>query len=174
VEPVPGPSAALAALSASGLPAEEFVFLGFPPIRGINREKFFDALGTEPRTAIVYEAPHRIRQTLTDLGRVAAGRRAAIGRELTKVHENLVVRPIDDIDAASEQERGEYTLVIEGAQSDEIGHSTYDETAIAGEYGTLVREGSTPRTAIRSLARKYGQPARTIYAAVHGLHSTAT
>ena len=94
VEPIPGANAGLAALSASGLPAAEFVFLGFPPEKAHARRQWLAARASETRVLIVYEAPHRIRATLTDMLAEWGNRTTALGRELTKAHEELVVAPI--------------------------------------------------------------------------------
>ena len=96
VEPIPGPSAAVAALSASGLQAEQFLFVGFPPIKSKDRKLWFSSLAEQDVTTIVYEAPHRIRQTLSDLLESLGDRRIAVGRELTKAHENLAVCTISE------------------------------------------------------------------------------
>src|SRR6478672_11644964 len=95
VESIPGPSAVMAALSTSGLEAAEFVFLGFPPVRSKDRKVWFAALAGQSRLAVFFEAPHRIRRTLADLATcLGDDRTVAIGRELTKAYEELVVQPI--------------------------------------------------------------------------------
>jgi 16S rRNA (cytidine1402-2'-O)-methyltransferase len=110
VEPIPGPSAALAAICASGLQAEQVLFVGFPPHRSIARKKWLDTLRDERRVIVLFEAPHRIRQMLTDLLAIFGDRVAAIGRELTKAHEELVVAPISmHLDRLTEP-RGEFTV----------------------------------------------------------------
>ena len=88
VEPVPGPSAALAAVSASGLKAEQVLFVGFPPSRAIARKRWLETLRDERRVIVFFEAPHRIRSTLADLLAMFGDRIVAIGRELTKAHED--------------------------------------------------------------------------------------
>src|SRR5919108_741811 len=91
VEPVPGPSAALAALSASGLSGDAFTFVGFPPARAEARRNWLRELAHETRPLVLYEAPHRIRDTLEDMFSIWGDRTIALGRELTKVHEEMVV-----------------------------------------------------------------------------------
>ncbi len=93
VVPIPGPSAVIAALSASGLTAEQLLFVGFPPSRAGARKRWFAALKDESRLIAFYEAPHRIRASLEDLLEQLGDRLIAVGRELTKAHEELVVRP---------------------------------------------------------------------------------
>jgi 16S rRNA (cytidine1402-2'-O)-methyltransferase len=171
VEPVPGPSAAVACLSASGLSAEQFLFVGFPPSRGNDRKKWFAELAAERRTVILYEAPHRIRRTLTDLLHACGDRTAAVGRELTKLHEEVVVRPISDhIAAAADDPRGEYTIAVAGPTSAEISQTTYDAALMMAEFQALVSQDAvSPRSAIRQLAEKYQLSAREVYAIVHEL-----
>ena len=157
----------LAALSASGLPADEFTFLGFPPNRGNDRKKWLDRAAAELRTLIIYEAPHRIQRTLADLMQVLGDRTVAIGRELTKAHEELVVRPISGHIASLPEPRGEYTLVIQSAPPVEIGCMTYSEEAISNEYAELLRSGLAPRAAVRELAQRYSLASRLVYGIVH-------
>ena len=174
VEPIPGPSAALAALSASGLPSQEFTFVGFPPARGKARNMWFEALAIETRTTIIYEAPHRIRHTLTDLLSALGDRRVAVGRELTKVHEELVVRLISEHLANLGEPRGEYTLIVSvEQQGGELGLMTKSDDELRVEFEQLTNTGASPRTAIRALARKYSIGSRNVYSVVHqtGRHS---
>src|SRR3954470_2249349 len=96
VVPIPGPSALIAALSASGLAKGEFVFAGFPPTRSTDRKRWFTRLAQEQRVLVFYEAPHRIRRTLEDMLQAFGDRVVALGRELTKAHEQLVVRPTSE------------------------------------------------------------------------------
>jgi 16S rRNA (cytidine1402-2'-O)-methyltransferase len=168
VEPIPGPSAAVAALSASGLGGEEFVFLGFPPSRSGPRKRWLIRLAEETRPLVLYEAPHRIRQTLTDLLEALGDRTVALCRELTKAHEELVVRPISIHLRQIEQGRGEYTLVI-SPNTTPTTASTQRPSAelIAAEFGRLTASGALPRrAAIKQLASKYGLTARDVYTIV--------
>jgi 16S rRNA (cytidine1402-2'-O)-methyltransferase len=168
VEPIPGPSAAVAALSASGLGGEEFVFLGFPPSRSAPRKRWLTRLAEETRPLVLYEAPHRIRQTLTDLLETLGDRTVALCRELTKAHEELVVRPISSHLRQIGQGRGEYTLVI-SPNTTPTTASTQRPSAelIAAEFGRLTASGALPRrAAIKQLASKYGLTARDVYTIV--------
>jgi 16S rRNA (cytidine1402-2'-O)-methyltransferase len=167
VEPIPGPSAVVAALSASGLPAEEFTFLGFPPARGKARKEWFEALAGENRTSIVYEAPHRVRQTLADLLAALGDRQVAIGRELTKSHEEMVVRPISMHLEVLDEPRGEFTLIVSAPEAPMIGQKTYSNETLRGEFEGLLSDGWSPRSAVRALAQKYSLPSRNVYSVVH-------
>jgi 16S rRNA (cytidine1402-2'-O)-methyltransferase len=165
VEPVPGPNAALALLSASGLKGNGFVFAGFPPNRSKARLEWLRGLANEPRLVVFYEAPHRIRQTLKDLLTVFGNRWLAIGRELTKLHECLVLRPISDHIENLTAERGEFTLVVEGyagAARPAVRPSAKD---LAAEFGELTNSAQLDRReAIRELAGRHGISGREVFA----------
>jgi len=165
VEPVPGPSAAIALLSASGFPEREFVFLGFPPNRSNSRKKWLSGVAQERRLLILYEAPHRIAATLQDMLDVFGDRVAAIGRELTKAHETLVVRPISAHLARLGEPRGEYTLVVAGCPAgldEEV--LTPSAAAVTREFGDLTETvGLGRREAIKTLAERYRVSARQIF-----------
>ena len=165
VEAVPGPSALLAALSASGFAGREFVFAGFPPNRSKARQSWLSQLAMEPRVLIFYEAPHRIRRMLEDMLQAFGDRGVALGRELTKIHEQLVVRPITQHLGSAFEERGEFTLVVEGKPQHVERGSTPGTAAMSAEFGRITEnEGLTRRQAIRSLAQKYGVSAREVFA----------
>ncbi len=164
VEPIPGASAALAVLSASGFPGGAFVFAGFPPNRSKARLAWFAAMATEARPLIFYEAPHRIRQTLADMLTVFGDRQLAIGREVTKAHENLVVRPITAHLAYLEEERGEFTLVMLGIPALAIEVPTPEPAAVAIEFGHLANNNALSRREnIRTLASRYRVSTKEIF-----------
>ena len=167
VEPIPGPSAVLAALSASGLPAEHFLFLGFPPVKAKDRKLWFVSLAEQDVTTIVYEAPHRIRQTLSDLLESLGDHRIAVGRELTKAHENLAVCTISKHLRLQSEPRGEYTLVIPPRQVEEFGRLPYSNETLRKEFDDLIDGGANPRGAVRTLAKRYALPSRDVYSVVH-------
>jgi 16S rRNA (cytidine1402-2'-O)-methyltransferase len=112
VTPIPGPSAVAAALSASGQPASEFVFMGFPPRSGKARQDWMTRLAGESRTVVAFESPHRIQSTLRSLTELLGGRQIQIHREITKLHEELVTSPINSSDWTVKT-IGEFVLVIE-------------------------------------------------------------
>ncbi len=120
VSPVPGPCAAVAALSAAGLPSDRFVFEGFLPARAGERRRRLGELATEPRTLILYEAPHRILDTLEDLvALLGAERELILAREITKAFETFVAGSAEEVrarvQADTDQRRGELVLVVAGA-----------------------------------------------------------
>jgi 16S rRNA (cytidine1402-2'-O)-methyltransferase len=119
VVPIPGPSAVVAALIASGLPTEQFTFLGFPPRKSAERRALLEAVREGVPTLVLYEAPHRLLATLDDLVAVLGDRQAALARELTKLHEEWLRGPLSQLRAhyasGGTAPRGEYTLGIAGA-----------------------------------------------------------
>jgi 16S rRNA (cytidine1402-2'-O)-methyltransferase len=165
VEPIPGPSAALAALSASGLQAEQVLFVGFPPSRSHARKHWLESLRDEPRVIVFFEAPHRIRQTLTDLLAVFGDRIIAIGRELTKAHEELVVTPISLHLQRLTEPRGEFTVVVARPDPGLAAHEELPPLdALVREFGELTKSGRQGRREIvKDLARRYGVKARDLY-----------
>lgn len=138
VEPIPGPSAAIAALSVSGLTADSFTFLGFPPTRPSDRKKWFQRLAVVPGVAIFYESPHRIEATLGEITELLGDKEALVARELTKSHEQLVIGPISAALGRLSSDRGEFTVVLS------IGHKTENmpsevEDADASRRATVAR-----------------------------------
>lgn len=174
VEPIPGASAILAALSASGLLRGEFVFAGFPPSRATARIKWFLTLVTEPRTVVLYEAPHRIRATLEVMYATLGDRIIGIARELTKTHEELVVGPISHFTPERLQERGEFTVVISGAASATLREPVPQAELVAIEFGALTNSGGlSRRQGLKALATKYGIPARDVFGMLEDLKRLA-
>jgi 16S rRNA (cytidine1402-2'-O)-methyltransferase len=160
---VPGPSAVTAALSISGLPAERFVFEGFLPRRTGARRERLEALRSEPRTLVFFEAVHRIVATLADLVEVfGAERRAALARELTKVHESLVSGTLAEIGAglgAGIPLKGEFVLVVAGSGEAQGGADRAEARRV---FDLLHHE--LPAAAAAKLAAKItGVPRNEIY-----------
>jgi 16S rRNA (cytidine1402-2'-O)-methyltransferase len=163
VEPIPGPSAAMAALSASGFPSAQVLFVGFPPPKSKARKQWLEALAGEERTLILFEAPHRILATLQDMEAIFGERPVALARELTKAHESLVIRPIHQHISMLGEPRGEFTLVVAPPTSSREEPVLPRPDALAEEFGLITKRGATRREAIRETAAKYGVPARTIF-----------
>lgn len=160
VEVIPGPSASLAALVGSGLPSDRFTFLGFPPREQGARRALFGTLRDETATMIFYEAPDRVGATLSDLAAAfGADRRASLGRELTKLHEEHVRGTLGELAAkyADVAPRGECTLVVEG------GAGAAPEIDIEAELGKLLAQGLGPKDAAARLVVVTGKPRRQLY-----------
>jgi 16S rRNA (cytidine1402-2'-O)-methyltransferase len=176
VEAVPGPSAVLTALVASGLPLDQFTFLGFPPIRSNDRRLWFEQLAHVRGTVVFFESPHRISSTLTDLRAIAGDCEIAVGRELTKLHEELVIGPISRVLERLKAPKGEFTIVanigrttdIEGrdekARSNNRSNGPFGPNEGHQSVGSAQLESR--RQAVASLARAHGLTANQLYAAI--------
>lgn len=167
VVPIPGPSAVAAALSVSGFPADQFVFMGFVPRSGESRNSWFDRLEMEPSTVVAFEAPHRIRRTLDEIAVKLGERPILIARELTKVFEELVESPITRPgDRANDLfEQGEFVLVI--APQAEPPKSDVDPKLVADACQALAGvEDIGPERAVGLTARAFGLPDRVVRKAV--------
>ncbi|HEX2064685.1 MAG TPA: 16S rRNA (cytidine(1402)-2'-O)-methyltransferase [Acidimicrobiales bacterium] len=162
VEVVPGPSAVVAALVASGLPAGRFVFEGFLPRKGRERGERLAAVAGERRTTVLFEAPHRVVDTLADLAEACGtGRRAALARELTKLHEEVWRGTLGDAveREAARPPQGEYVIVVDGASSPAAPEESDIEDALAVRMG----EGEQKRAAVAAVAAELGVPKRRVY-----------
>jgi len=168
VEAIPGPSAALTALAASGIQADTFTFLGFPPTRSTARAQWVSELGSAGRPVVFFEAPHRIVSTLEELRQAVGDRQVAVGRELTKTHEEWVRGPISSVLEHVRDPRGEFTVVVDiGQSTDSASIPAPGANAIAKAFGELTaNDRSTRRAAIRTLARRYRMTANAVYAAI--------
>lgn len=161
VVPIPGATAFVAALAASGLASDQILFAGFLPSRTTARRAKLEDLRGSPATLIVYEAPHRIAATLRDAADVLGNRQAVIARELTKVHEEFVRGRLGELaDKFSEQAaRGEMVLMVSGAQPDHAIDSDKQITAggkLAERIRVLEAEGVDAKTALKQAARELG------------------
>jgi 16S rRNA (cytidine1402-2'-O)-methyltransferase len=163
VSPVPGPSAVTAALSVCGLPTDSFAFEGFPPRKRAARARWLAALADEPRTLVIYESPHRLAETLVALAEAFGGaRRAFLGRELTKLHEELAHGTLAELAArfAAAAVKGEVVLVVAGARGSPDGAGAGEVRARVAE---LVAEGLPEKDALRTAAREAGLTRRDVY-----------
>ena len=165
---VPGPSAVVAALVTSGAPTTTFLFLGFPPRKIGARRRWCEALATTRHTVVFFEAPHRLVATLRLMQGSIGDRQIALCRELTKIHEELVVRPISEILSSASTPRGEYTCVLWPAREDSYPPPPRrpSATRLARELATLAGERGSRRAALREMAVKYGLTQRELYAEV--------
>jgi len=163
VVPVPGPSAVAAALSVCGLPTDRFVFEGFLPARPAKRRARLEEIAAEQRTIVLYEAPHRARQTLSDLNDIFGPRAAVVMREATKLYESIARGTLEELSArAGEFERGEITIVVAGAAE----AAAEVPADLDGEIAALLADGRRAREVADLLAEKYDLPRREAYARV--------
>jgi len=166
VEPIPGPSALIAALAASGLATDAFRFCGFLPPKAGQRLRLLESLVGESSTLIFYEAPHRILESLDAIGTVMGPRPVVAARELTKLHEEFLRGTASDVRAqlaARDAVKGEFTLLVGKATE-----PAADDTPLAEAVEALVRSGISKMDAIKQVARERGLSKREVYAAVTG------
>lgn len=163
VDPVPGPSALTAALSASGLSFERFAFGGFPPTRSIDRKRWFEWVAALSDTPVVfYEAPHRITRTLLEVRRLLVDRPITVARELTKAHEQWL---------SSEEpppEIGEFVVIVGQSTNTTVASVAMDDSSIAVLFGELTKSGaaSSRRGIVKAVAERLGLPVKTVYDAL--------
>ncbi len=163
VVPVPGPSALLAALVASGLPTDAFVYLGFLPRKDAERQRLLEGVRAEPRTLVAYEAPHRLLATLAALAAVLGDRPMAVARELTKLHEEIFRGTVSAAHAhfAAKEILGEITLVIAGAGT--AAAAPWEAEQVRAELAQRLAEGVRRREAAKQVAALSGWSARAVY-----------
>jgi 16S rRNA (cytidine1402-2'-O)-methyltransferase len=164
VRVVPGPSAAVAALSVSGLPTDRFSFEGFLPRKAGERRARLAALADDPRTLVLFESPRRVVETLEDAITVWGDRRVALARELTKLHEEVLRGRATEVLAEVRRRgemRGEVVLVIEGAAE-----TPPSAEELVGEAASLVATGMRRREAAAEVARRHGASANELYRAL--------
>ena len=164
VEPVPGPSALLAALTASGLPLDRFFFAGFLPPRTGQRRRAIEELKDLDCVLVFYEAPHRILDALADMDEILGGRPLVLARELTKVHEEFLrgtPASLRAVLASRPAIRGEFTLVA-GRRTP---GGAADEMPLTGAVEQLVQQGMNRMQAIKTVARRKGLSKREVYKA---------
>ncbi len=164
--PVPGASAVVVALAASGLPTEEFLFLGFLPSREGQRRRALAAIADQPRTLVCYEAPHRLLETLTDALEVLGNRPAVIAREVTKLHEEFLRGRLEELISrlARKPPRGEITLLIGPADMEVGRRAAPEEVSIGERVAELMRKQNLDRkAALKLAARERGLARREAY-----------
>jgi 16S rRNA (cytidine1402-2'-O)-methyltransferase len=166
VEPIPGASALLSALAASGLPTDAFQFAGFLPPKSSARRKTLESLKTFPATLVFYEAPHRILETLDEIEEIMGARPVVVARELTKLHEEFLrgsAREIRQTLAARTSVKGEITLLIGRGEE-----TAAEDGEPAEQVARLIDGGMTRMEAIKTVARRRGLGKREVYRLVEG------
>jgi 16S rRNA (cytidine1402-2'-O)-methyltransferase len=163
---VPGPSAVIAALSISGLPTDRFTFEGFLPAKSAARRGALRALAQEKRTAVFYEAPHRLAASLRDLAaELGEGREVAVARELTKMHEELFRgSAADALERFGVQKvRGEIVLLVAPASEEKRGEMLGTASSIEDGLRKVLAEGLPLRQAAKTVAKEFGLPKDEVY-----------
>jgi 16S rRNA (cytidine1402-2'-O)-methyltransferase len=164
VVPIPGPSATLAALSASGLPTDSFTFVGFLPSRGARRREKLGALRDEPRLLVFYEAPHRLAATLADMAALLGDRHCVVGRELTKLHEEFIRGSLQELSAALDGRsvKGECVILVSPAMDADDAVQAVDPVMLLRHHLAL---GLSVKDASRLVSLETGLSRSDIYRA---------
>ena len=171
VVPIPGAAAAIAAVTSSGLSCRRFAFEAFLPKDKKKRRRILDELKNETRTIIIYEAPHHLKDTLDELYKSLGDRRISLARELTKVHEeHLLMRLSKAIEHYGDKDpRGEYVLVIEGKDLEEIeaeAKAQWEDMTIEDHMEVYLSKGLDKKEAMKAVAKDRGVSKRDIYNAL--------
>ncbi|GAO05216.1 16S rRNA (cytidine(1402)-2'-O)-methyltransferase [Anaeromyxobacter sp. PSR-1] len=170
VVPVPGPSAAVTALAASGFPADRFVFAGFLPRKGGARAAALAWLASAPATLVLYEAGNRTAETLRDLAAALGDRPALVARELTKLHEELARGPLSGLaDRFAGEVKGEVTLVVAPPAPGAAPAAAAEAEPLEDELRRRVAAGEPPSAIAREVARARGLVRSDVYAALERL-----
>ena len=170
VVPIPGPSAIATVLSAAGLPADRFLFLGFVPRKGSDRARLLARAATEEWTVLFYEAPNRVLELLEDLlSLTGPTRRVTVGRELTKLHEELRHGSLGELvqHFSATEPRGEFTVVLEGTGLPPVVADRTAEAATSARQ--LLADGITRREASQRIAAEFGLSRNDAYRLVMSL-----
>jgi 16S rRNA (cytidine1402-2'-O)-methyltransferase len=175
VESIPGPSAVIAALAASGFASDSFTFLGFPPARSTDRSKWFERLRAVGGTVVFFEAPHRIRRTLEELRTEVGDIDVLVARELTKIHEELVRGPISGTLGRLEAPLGEFTVVANiGRKTNIVPARAFSPEVTVAEICRMTESGAiSRRQAVSSVAKKYSKPTNELYRALENAKRSA-
>ncbi len=172
VTPIPGASALTAALSASGVPVDRFVFEGFLPAKAQQRRTRLRALREETRSVILYEAPHRLKDSLKDMREILGDRDVVLAREITKIHEEFLRGRLSEVTERISQRdiRGELTIIVRGSTSD----FSISESALEAEIVRLKGNGLRLKEIAEVLGEKYNYSKKAIYrlALAHGDKTT--
>jgi 16S rRNA (cytidine1402-2'-O)-methyltransferase len=161
VSPIPGPAAPVAALTASGLPTDTFLYLGYLPRRSAERRKVFKQVASLPYTLIFLETPHRLLDSLEDLEAVLGDRQVALARELTKFHEEVWRGKSSEARRYFEAPRGEFVLVVAGKVKSEV--EKWSEKRLLTAIRRGIKAGESPSALAAKLAIESGWARRDIY-----------
>jgi 16S rRNA (cytidine1402-2'-O)-methyltransferase len=167
VEAIPGPSALTAALAVSGLPVDEFTFLGFPPARAGPRAAWFASRAGRAGTLVLFEAPHRVRATLTDIHAHLGDRFVVLARELTKVHETITRGWVSELMSGTMEERGEYVILVsDQSRSATAASPEVTDEELRLEFCSMTESGGlSARDAVSALAQRHNVSRQRVYKA---------
>lgn len=166
VEPIPGASAVAAAISASGISSQGFVFLGFPPLRGKDRKRWLDDLteAAQKRLVVFFEAPHKVRKTLEELS-LLVKRPIIVARELTKIHEEFVKGTAEELLVRFKEPQGEFTVMVPPADPSESTREAATDEEVVELFGQITDSGlfETKRDVAREVGDRLGMTAKQVY-----------
>ncbi len=160
--PIPGPSAVITALSASGFDSRRFIFEGFLP-QDVTKSEVLDTLASEKRTTVFYEAPHRLKKTLSEFFDAVGDRRVCLARELTKINEQFLVMTLSQaIKYFEEKEpKGEFVIIIEGKKTDEA--PFWEGLSVSEHVSFYTEKGLSKMDAMKACAKDRGVSKNVIY-----------
>lgn len=162
VVPIPGACAAINALICSGLDTKEFAFMGFLPLNKKLRKEKLNEIKKETKTLVIYEAPHKLKNTLQDLKEIVEDRKIVLARELTKIHEEYIRGNIDEIIQKSENLKGEMIILIEGAKKQEEQNSL-NNLSLEEHYKYYENLGLEKKEIIKRVSKDRGVNKNEIY-----------
>lgn len=163
VIPIPGATALIGGLIASGLPTDAFLFVGFLPAKRNARREKLESLRAVCETLVFYEAPHRIKETLLEAETILGDRQASLAREITKLYEQFLRGRLSEISAQLQEPRGEMTLVIAGANEEEEAQPLPLTESLALQLARLIEAGSSRNDALKQIAKMRGLSKKEAY-----------
>ncbi|HDK5693907.1 TPA: 16S rRNA (cytidine(1402)-2'-O)-methyltransferase [Staphylococcus pseudintermedius] len=172
VVPIPGPNAGLTALMASGLPSFTYTFLGFLPRKSRDKTALLETRMYQDSTLLLYESPHRVKDTLEVIAQIDAERTVTLGRELTKKFEQITTAPVTSLLEQLETDiplRGEFVIIIEGAAPIE-GTAWFETLSVEDHVTHYIDEGMKPKAAIKKVAQEREMSSKTVYNIFHDIH----
>ncbi|MDT0914034.1 16S rRNA (cytidine(1402)-2'-O)-methyltransferase [Staphylococcus pseudintermedius] len=172
VVPIPGPNAGLTALMASGLPSFTYTFLGFLPRKSRYKTALLETRMYQDSTLLLYESPHRVKDTLEVIAQIDAERTVTLGRELTKKFEQITTAPVTSLLEQLETDiplRGEFVVIIEGATPIE-GTAWFETLSVEDHVTHYIDEGMKPKAAIKKVAQEREMSSKTVYNIFHDIH----
>ncbi|MBU7229035.1 16S rRNA (cytidine(1402)-2'-O)-methyltransferase [Staphylococcus pseudintermedius] len=172
VVPIPGPNAGLTALMASGLPSFTYTFLGFLPRKSRDKMALLETRMYQDSTLLLYESPHRVKDTLEVIAQIDAERIVTLGRELTKKFEQITTAPVTSLLEQLETDiplRGEFVVIIEGAAPIE-GTAWFETLSVEDHVTHYIDEGMKPKAAIKKVAQEREMSSKTVYNIFHDIH----
>ncbi|ADX77541.1 16S rRNA (cytidine(1402)-2'-O)-methyltransferase [Staphylococcus pseudintermedius] len=172
VVPIPGPNAGLTALMASGLPSFTYTFLGFLPRKSRDKTALLETRMYQDSTLLLYESPHRVKDTLEVIAQIDAERTVTLGRELTKKFEQITTAPVTSLLEQLETDiplRGEFVVIIEGATPIE-GTAWFETLSVEDHVTHYIDEGMKPKAAIKKVAQEREMSSKTVYNIFHDIH----